>query len=97
MKVTRIITRVDVLGRIWWPAGGLCAMSYEPRADDLRDESGAVTRDSIQRWIDTNTGDFSEVVDWRATVGDGDFDSDFTDEDNEMTFNDCMFPNEEED
>lgn len=98
MKVSRIVSEVDVVGRIWQPGCGLCAYTYPLSGYDVENirayGDGEITRDAVQRWLDTHAGDFSEIVDFRATIGDGDFDCDFEDEDNEMAYNTAMFGDE---
>jgi hypothetical protein len=103
MRYTVVKSQIDVVGYIWQPGIGLCAMSYNPRADDLREADilpateGPITRESVQRWIDTHSGDFSEIVDWRAEIEDGDetIVFEWNNEDNELAFNDAMFGSEE--
>ena len=103
MRYLVVKSEIRVIGRIWQPGIGLCAMSYNPRADDLRDvdivpaTEGPITRDSVQSWIDTHSGDFSEIVDWSAEIEDGDetITFDWQDEDNEMAYFDAMYGNEE--
>ena len=74
-------------------------MTYTVRPDDLRDaditpsSEGEITRESVQRWIDTHTGDFSLIVDWSASIEDGGETIEFPwqDEESEFVFNDCVF------
>lgn len=94
MISTRIITEIDVIGHIWQPGVGLCAMTYPAREEDLRGDDGRVTRETISAWLDTHAGAFSKVVDFRATVGANVFDCDFASEENELIYNDCVFGDE---
>lgn len=66
---------VDVVGKIWQPYGAVCSLRKELTDDDLanaRDSAGKLTRASVDRWVRLNSGDFSEIIDWRASLEDGD-------------------------
>ena len=105
------ISQVDVVGTIWMPAitaattytlsdydiGNIRARSQG--ADVGPVDSGPVTREGVEEWLSRNSGDFQSVEDFRVTIStaDGyDFDSDFEDEESELTFNDCMFPSDDD-
>ena len=88
---------VEVIGSIWWPYGATCAMTYKLSSydiDNATDENRKVTRESVDRWVSTNTGDFSEVIDWSASIEPGDgsktVELPWQDENSEMIFIDCM-------
>jgi hypothetical protein len=100
MRYTVRKSVVDVVGTIWMPMTA-AATTYTLSSHDVenaRDEDGTVTRESVQRWIDCHAGDFSNVIDWCASleVGDETVDFDFADEESELTFNDCIFPDFED-
>ena len=62
---------VWVIGYIWMPSNVLCSRCYTLREYDIencKDEHGKVTRKSVERWVMLNTGDFSEIKDWRASL-----------------------------
>lgn len=89
---------IDVIGNIWQPGVGTCAITYEPNFHDVKnmyaDVGGTyLTRESVERWLLLHSGDFSHVEDFRASIWDGerDWDFDFASEESELTFNDCMF------
>lgn len=66
---------VHVVGGIWMPYGAMCAMDYELSANDVencRDDDGKITRESVEDWLSTHSGDFSSVVDFCASIEDGD-------------------------
>jgi hypothetical protein len=89
---------VDVIGEIWMPAG-TCAMRYPLSAHDIeniRDDDGAITRESIEQWLTSNSGDFQHVADFSASieVGENTLDFAWKNEDSEFTYNDCMYPAE---
>ena len=88
MAVYTVRTRdVMVLGHIWQPWTELCAMHYTlPKDVDA-------TREAIQNWLDTHAGDFSHIVDFAASIEDVEIP--WSDEDNEMCYNDIMFGGDE--
>lgn len=59
--------------------------------ENMRDDDGTITRDSVESWLDSHSGDFSSIVDFSVTIGDNEFDSSWQSEESEMHFNDCMF------
>lgn len=92
---------VDVIGEIWMPRV-VCAQrkdlsSYDVANIKAYDEEGQVTRESVEQWLAVNSGDFSCVKDFSASVEDGDqtIDISWAEEESECTFVDCMFPAED--
>ena len=87
---------VQVVGHIWMPnvqaAQDHVLDSYD--VDNARDDEGNITRDSVQRWLDTHAGDFSSVDDfWASIENDGDtVEIPWENEDNEFAYNDAMYP-----
>ena len=67
-------SQVYVLGYIWWPSNVLCAQTYDLTPYDIENMewTGAITRESVEDWIDRNAGDFSRVVDFAANIAWGD-------------------------
>ncbi len=64
---------VDVVGRIWMPQA-VCSLRITMSQYDLdnaRDDDGKITRDSLELWLMTHTGDFSQIIDWQASIEDG--------------------------
>jgi len=99
MRYMVITSRISVIGRIWMP-GITAAMDYTPEAYDvenMRDDDGNITRESVQGWLDTHAGDFAEITDFSANIADGDSDVilEWSDEESELTYSDCMFPAED--
>jgi hypothetical protein len=95
MRVTYIVNRISVVGRPWM--GGLAAMDYTIDPSDLYklyDASGQITRDSILLWADTHCGDFNEILDFTADIGE-DLVIPWLKADNELVYNDCMYGTEE--
>lgn len=98
MRYTVTTSRVQVVGTIWMPAV-VCAMDYTWSTYDVenaRDDEGNLTRESVERWLILNSGDFQSIIDFRADLVDGknDFVSDWSDEESEFTYNDCMYGDE---
>lgn len=98
-RYTITITRnyVRVIGRIWMPAV-TCAMEYPLTDYDLGnmvDEDGCtITRDDIDMWLTTHSGDFQMIEDFRASIGDTEYP--WQHEESECTYMDCMYPSEDE-
>ena len=91
--ITITINRIDVIGYIWMPGNVPCAQSRDLTSHDI-ENIGELTRDNIQAWIDSHFGDFSNIIDFRADIGD--FLSEWSEEESEYTFSDCMYPVEED-
>ena len=88
MRYTTVVSTVDFIGYIWMP-NTLCAQSVTLSSHDL-ENVGEWTRENVERWLMLHSGDFQEVVDFRAE-GAKDWESDWKDEESELTFNDCMY------
>jgi hypothetical protein len=67
------------------------AASEYTTADDLTRGTGTITRETIEDWVNVNSGDFAEVLDFRASVavGDEDIIIDWADPESEAIFADC--------
>ena len=69
--------RIEVVGNIWQPGVGLCAMTYTLRPYDVGNMRGVrsggqnITRDDVEHWVALNSGDFQNVTDFRAVIDDG--------------------------
>ena len=73
MKYTVSKSIVRIVGGIWLPYGATYALDkdlsdYDVR--NLRDEEGKITRESIEQWIACNSGDFSSIIGWSASIED---------------------------
>ena len=95
MRYTVRKSQVQVIGRIWMPST-TAAQTYDLTGydvDNARGDDGAITRDSVSRWLDTHAGDFASVTDFTASIEDGDttVDIPWADEESELTFNDCTY------
>lgn len=65
---------VDVVGRIWMPqiVCSLRIVMSDYDLDNARDGDGRITRDSLEYWLCTHAGDFSQIIDFRASIEDVD-------------------------
>ena len=116
--------RIEVVGNIWHPGVGVCAMTYNLKPYDVGNMRGRarragmespfdgfrITRADVQSWLDTNAGDFQNVIDFHAVIDDGPLSAcgecghvkrrtlvfDWADEENECAFLDAMFGTEED-
>lgn len=92
---------VHVVGQIWMP-GITAGQTYDLDSYALgnaRDDEGKLTRESVQRWLDTHAGDFSSVTDFWASLEDDNGETveiPWQDEESEVTFNGCMFPEDDD-
>ena len=100
MKVLSHYSIVQVVGHIWWPMEPVCAMEYKPSlydVENMREVSGPqITRESVQRWLYFHAGDFSSIIDFRASIVDGDdtVDIEWAQETSEWKYNDAMYGEE---
>jgi hypothetical protein len=87
MKYTVERNWIDVLGRIWQPGIGPCGLRIDLRAGDM-ENIGEATRDNVERWLASHAGDFQEIIDFHAIVGEVEID--WASEDNEATYCDGL-------
>ncbi len=78
---------VQVVGKIWQPGCEWCAMEYPLDSYAVRN-IGKFTRRNVELWLTSHAGDFSQVIDFRASVGTKEIP--WATEENECIFNDCM-------
>jgi hypothetical protein len=99
MKYTIRKSLINVLGQLWMPsvAGALVIEASTHDVENMRDDEGKITRESVGLWLDSHAGDFSGVIDFSVSIEDGEatIDIPFSSEENEMTFGDCMYGSEE--
>lgn len=90
MRYTVTKQRVQIVGRLW--LGGTAAMDKDLTAYDMANLGDASDRAAVQAWVDTHSGDFQEVIDWRADfhVGAAHVLHEWKDADSECTYSDCM-------
>lgn len=93
------VSHVSVIGHIWMP-NCVCAYDYpisEHDVEMMRNEDGTITREDVEDWLSSHAGDFQSVDDFSAIIGDGENTLEFgwSDDENEGTYQDCMFGDEE--
>lgn len=96
MKYVMRKSYVDVLGIIWMPQVP-AAMRIDVSSHDIenmRDDDGSISRESAELWLGSHSGDFSEVTDFSASIENGEetVDLPWSDEENEFTWTDLMYP-----
>ena len=91
MKFTIERNWIEAIGPIWWPAGAICAMRYDLSAYDM-ENIGEATRENVEQWLATHSGDFQHVEDFYAAIGETEIP--WEKEENEFTYADCMCGNE---
>lgn len=96
MRYTVRKSIVQVIGQIWMPRT-TAATSYE--LDSYAVETvrqygdGSITRDAVARYLDTHAGDFQSVIDFSASIEDGDetIEIPWLAEESELIYNGAMF------
>ena len=100
------VSYVIILGKIWMPMAPASLRkelsSYD--VDNIRgysrhlsgDPNGPITREGLEHWLMLNSGDFSSVDDFTASIEDGDQTRDFpwANDDSEIAYLDTL-PEEE--
>lgn len=90
MKFTVERNWIEVIGTIWMPSV-TCAQRIDLTLYDMHN-IGEPTRENVERWLSTHTGDFQSVTDFHAVIGDVEID--WADMDNDCVYSDCMYPQE---
>ena len=79
---------INVLGHIWEPCS-ICAYEYPLKEYDIRN-IGIFTRQNVAIWLSKNAGDFKEIVDFYATIGETEIE--WEHEENEIEYWNIMCP-----
>lgn len=88
---------IEVIGYIWQPGTGICAMRYTLSDFDLSNMDPH-DRDDVERWLMLHSGDFREISDFRADfhIGDESVIHEWgKGEESEFAFSDAMYPSED--
>lgn len=99
MRYTVRKSTVSILGNLWQP--GITAGQRQELSiydvENLIDDDGNITRASVEDWLTYHSGDFAKVIDFSASIEDGEntVEIGWSSEENEMRFNDCMCPSED--
>lgn len=81
---------VEIIGKIWMPAV-VCGQRQDLSDYDL-ENIGEFTRENVEQWLCTHSGDFQSVTDFRAVCGKVEIA--WESEESEFTFSDAMYPSE---
>lgn len=87
MKFTIERNWIEVVGVIWMPAV-TCGQRISLSSYDM-ENIGEPTRENVEQWLMTHTGDFQSVTDFSATIGETVIP--WASEENECVYADCMF------
>ncbi len=84
---------IDVVGKIWMPSV-TCGQRMTLSAHDVencRNDTGKITRESVQDWLHSHAGDFSSIEDFSASIEDGvvTVEIPWATEEGELTYLDC--------
>lgn len=85
------VAYVQVIGTIWMPAI-TCAQELKLSDYDL-ENIGEFSRENVEQWLCTHTGDFQGIKDFHAQAGDVIIP--WEKEESEFTYSDCMYSSEE--
>jgi hypothetical protein len=86
MKFTIERNWIDVVGKIWMPAV-TCSQRIDLRAYDL-ENIGEPTRENVDAWLATHTGDFQSITDFHAIIGEVEIP--WATEEGELAWFDCQ-------
>ena len=86
MKFTVERNWIDILGKNWMP-GCTCALRKNLTKYDI-ENIGKPTRKNVQRWLDTNAGEFQSIIDFHVVIGEKEIN--WKSEENELTYLDCQ-------
>lgn len=98
MRYTVKKSFIQAIGTIWLPpitaAHQTNLTDYDLR--NMQDDNGKITRDSVEYWLSLHSGDFQSIDDFYADIetDSGTLIIPWANEESELTFNDCMYPEE---
>jgi hypothetical protein len=74
MRYTVRKSVIFVVGKIWMPAVtcGQEIVLHNSDVENCKDDDGKITRDSVECWLGTHTGDFQSIQDFSASIELGD-------------------------
>jgi hypothetical protein len=95
MRYTVRKSVICVLGELWMPSTE-AATIYELNAYDVGNIERPITRESVEAWLGAHSGDFRAIIDFSASIEseDGTTEIPWNSEENEITFNDCLYGEE---
>lgn len=94
MKHVQIISFIQIVGKLWM--GGVAATQQtlsKYDVENMTDENGNITRESVDEWLNSHSGDFSIVIDFRADLETGEKNVivEWENEENELIYRTYMF------
>ena len=96
MSYTVTKQQIQVLGYLWMPSclAATCLTLYGYDMENLGDPTD---RDAVENWIGSHSGDFSQVLDFRADfhIEDKHIVHEWAREDSACEYDDCMYPSED--
>ena len=91
MRYMTVCSFIRILGKIWLPPITCCSIIHVLPSDveSIR-VNGEITREGVEQWLTTHSGDFQSIEDFYADIADGENDLvfDWVNEDSEEKFND---------
>lgn len=99
MKYTVSKSVVRIVGKIWMPmveaSQQLTLSDYD--VENCKDDEGKITRESVESWLMTHSGDFSSVKDFWASleIGNETIEIPWADEESELAYSDLTYPVED--
>lgn len=82
---------IEVVGRIWLPPVKV-AQTIDLSAGDVGNVGEQPTRDDVQSWLDCHAGDFQEIIDFHAVLGETEIP--WETEEGVRLFDECICSNE---
>ena len=79
---------IEVVGYIWLPNNVICAQEIKIEKSEI-EQIGELTRENVESWLGSHTGDFSEIVDFSPHIKD--FEPGWKNEEHEIEYSDCMY------
>lgn len=94
MKYVRRVSLVTVVGNLWMP--NVTSFKHIALSDydieNMRNDDGSIDRDGVEDWLGAHTGDFSKIIDFSASIEDGNetIDIPFATEEGECAYLDTL-------
>jgi len=84
--ILKRIAFIQILGKMWMPKSN--ASQERALSDYDLENIGEFTRENVEQWLTSHSGDFSEVIDFTAVCGE--IEIHWSNEDNEMAYLDTL-------
>ena len=89
MRYMTVCSFINILGKIWLPPViSSQTITLSPSDVDSIRVNGKITREGIEQWLTTHTGDFQSIEDFYADIANGERDLifDWANDDSESMF-----------